>query len=51
MAPSNVRATAESSTVTNYSIGVAAVNEKGDVGIYSDSMTKQTLEDSKIIES
>ena len=36
---------------TNYSIRVAAVNEEGDVGIYSDPMTEQTPEDSKIIES
>ena len=35
---------------TNYSIRVAAVNEEGDVGIYSDPMTEQTLEDSKINE-
>ena len=36
---------------TNYFIRVAAVNEEGDVGIYSDPITEQTLEDSKIIES
>ena len=36
---------------TTYSIRVAAVNEEGDVGRYSDPMTEQTLEDSKIIES
>ena len=36
---------------TNHTIRVAAVNEEGDVGIYSDPMTEQTLEDSKIIES
>ena len=36
---------------TDYSNSVAAVNEEGDVGIYSDPITEQTLEDSKIIES
>ena len=36
---------------TNYSIRVAAVNEEGDVGIYSGPVTEQTPEDSKIIES
>ena len=35
---------------TNYSIRVAAVNEEGDVGIYSDPITVQTLEDRKITE-
>ena len=29
---------------TNYSIRVAAVNEEGDVGIYSDNITEQTQE-------
>ena len=29
---------------TNYSIQVAAVNEEGDVGLYSDPRTTQTLE-------
>ena len=30
---------------TNYSIRVAAVNEEGDIGIYSDTITEQTQED------
>ena len=34
---------------TNYSIQVAAVNEQDDVGPYSDPITVQTEEDSKII--
>ena len=34
---------------TNYSIQVAAVNEQNDVGPYSDPITVQTEEDSKII--
>ena len=29
---------------TNYSIQVAAVNEEGDVGLYSDPLTRQTQE-------
>ena len=29
---------------TNYSIQVAAVNEEGDVGLYSDPLTRQTCE-------
>ena len=33
---------------TNYSIQVAAVNEHGDVGLYSDPIITQTLEDSKL---
>ena len=33
---------------TNYSIQVAAVNEQGDVGLYSDPIIKQTLENSKL---
>ena len=33
---------------TNYSIQVAAVNEQGDVGLYSDLIVTQTLEDSKL---
>ena len=32
---------------TNYSIQVAAVNEKNDVGVYSDPLVKQTDEDSE----
>ena len=34
---------------TNYSIQVAAVNEQGDVGPYSDSIREQTKEDSECI--
>ena len=34
---------------TNYSIEVAAVNEQGDVGLYSDSVWEQTKEDSEHI--
>ena len=34
---------------TNYSIQVAAVNEQGDVGPYSDSIREQTKEDSEFI--
>ena len=30
--------------LTNYSIAVAAVNENGDIGIYSDPVMQQTLE-------
>ena len=33
---------------TNYSIQVAAVNEQGDVGLYSDPITTQTKEDRKL---
>ena len=32
---------------TSYSIQVAAVNEEGDVGLYSDPITRQTEEDSE----
>ena len=32
---------------TNYSIQVAAVNEQGDVGLYSEAIRKQTAEDGK----
>ena len=32
---------------TNYSIQVAAVNEQGDVGLYSGPITRQTPEDGK----
>ena len=32
---------------TNYSIQVAAINEQGDVGLYSDFIMTMTLEDSK----
>ena len=32
---------------TNYSIQVAAVNVEGDVGVYSDPLIIQTLEDSE----
>ena len=35
---------------TNYSIEVAAVNEEGDVGMYSYTITEQTQEGSKILE-
>ena len=35
---------------TNYSITVAAVNEKGDVGLYSDPITEQTREDSECLQ-
>ena len=34
---------------TNYSIQVAAVNEEGDVGPYSDSIRGQTKEDGEHI--
>ena len=35
---------------TNYSIKVAAVNEKGDVGLYSDPILEQTREDSECLQ-
>ena len=35
---------------TNYSIKVAAVNEKGDVGPYSDPIIEQTGEDSECLQ-
>ena len=35
------------SPYTNYSTKVAAMNEQGDVGLYSYPITAQTLEDSK----
>ena len=34
---------------TGYSIQVAAVNEEGDVGLYSDPITGQTEEDSETV--
>ena len=34
---------------TNYSIQVAAVNEEGDVGLYSDPITRLTQESSKLL--
>ena len=34
---------------TNYSIQVAAVNEQGDVGLYSDPLNRQTQEDSESV--
>ena len=34
---------------TSYSIQVAAVNEEGDVGLYSDPFTRQTEEDSESV--
>ena len=34
---------------TSYSIQVTAVNEEGDVGVYSDPLTRQTLEESKLM--
>ena len=34
---------------TSYSIQVAAVNEEGDVGLYSDPLTRQTKEDSESV--
>ena len=36
---------------TNYSIQVAAVNEQGDVGLYSDPEREQTKEDSECFRS
>ena len=35
-------------SLTNYSISVAAVNENGDVGLYSDPLTVLTLQASKL---
>ena len=32
---------------TNYSIQVAAVNQEGDVGLYSNSLTERTLQESE----
>ena len=34
---------------TDYSIQVAAVNEEGDVGLYSHPLTRQTEEDSEFV--
>ena len=34
---------------TSYSIQVAAINEEGNVGLYSDPLTRQTQPESKII--
>ena len=36
---------------TNYSIQIAAVNEDGDVGLYTDPITRQTEEDSESVKN
>ena len=36
---------------TNYSIQIAAVNEEGEVGVYSDPLVRQTDEDSESLDN